>query len=229
MGATLDVSPQLASNPAMKRFSALLLAGIFCFSAAAQAAVVYKYKDGKGTTVYTNKRPAGVAVKTIFVYCPACDPASKVDWTTTGLNVQAYRDEVLHTAGTHGIDPALVRAIMHAESAFNPNALSKAGALGLMQLMPGTASDFGVSDRQDPVQNIRGGVAYLRFLMDMFDGNADLVTAAYNAGQNAVLRHAGIPPYEETQVYVQRVAVLYKRYRDEMAKANANSTLTAQR
>jgi soluble lytic murein transglycosylase-like protein len=97
--------------------------------------------------------------------------------------------------------------------------------MGLMQLMPGTASDFGVSDRLDPAENIRGGVAYLRFLMDMFDGNADLVSAAYNAGQNAVLRYTGIPPYEETQVYVQRVAVLYKRYRDEMAK----STLTAQR
>lgn len=203
----------------------ILLALGMSMTGVLHAAVVYKYTDRKGTTVYTNKRPAGVAVKTIFVHCPACDPASKVDWTTTGLNVEAYRDEVLQTASSHGIDPALVRAIMHAESAFNPNALSKAGALGLMQLMPGTASDFGVSNRQDPAQNIRGGVAYLRFLMDMFDGNTDLVTAAYNAGQNAVLRHTGIPPYEETRVYVQRVGVLYKRYRDEMAKA----TLTAQR
>lgn len=188
-------------------------------SAAGSAAVVYKYVDRKGTTVYTNKRPVGVAaVKQIFVYCPACDPASKVDWTTTGLNVEAYRERVLTEARAHGLDPALIRAIMHAESAFNPQALSKAGAVGLMQLMPGTASDFGVSNRLDPDQNIRGGVAYLRFLMDMFDGNTDLVTAAYNAGQNAVLRHAGIPPYEETQVYVQRVGVLHKRYREELAK-----------
>lgn len=210
----------------MSMVKALLLILGLSLSATGWTAVVYKYVDRKGTTVYTNKRPGGgVAVKSIFVYCPACDPASKVDWTKTGLNVDAYKREVLHQSGTHGIDPAFVRAIIHAESAFNPNALSKAGAMGLMQLMPGTASDFGVSDRLDPAENIRGGVAYLRFLMDMFDGNADLVSAAYNAGQNAVLRYTGIPPYEETQVYVQRVAVLYKRYRDELAKA----TLTAQR
>jgi soluble lytic murein transglycosylase-like protein len=149
-----------------------------------------------------------------------------VDWTTTGLNVEAYRERVLLEAANQGLDPALVRAIMHAESAFNPSALSKAGAAGLMQLMPGTASDYGVSNRLDPDQNIRGGVAYLRFLMDMFDGNADLVMAAYNAGQNAVLKYTGIPPYEETQVYVQRVGVLHRRYREEMAKATLS---TAQR
>lgn len=202
----------------------LLLSGALALPAV-HAAVVYKYTDRKGTVVYTNKRPAGVKVKSIFVYCPACDPESKVDWTTTGLNVESYADLVNQEAARHSIEPALVRAIMHAESAFNPNALSKAGAVGLMQLMPAAASDFGCGDRYDPAQNIKGGVAYLRFLMDMFDGNADLVMAAYNAGQNAVLKYTGVPPYAETQVYVQRVGILLKRYRTELGK----NTLTAAR
>lgn len=202
----------------------LLIAAVIGLSAA-QAAVVYKYTDRKGTVVYTNKRPAGVKVQSIFVYCPACDPESKVDWTTTGLNVESYAEIVNQEAARHSIEPAFVRAIMHAESAFNPNAMSKAGAVGLMQLMPAAASDFGCSDRYDPVQNIRGGVAYMRFLMDLFDGNADLVMASYNAGQNAVLKYTGVPPYAETQVYVQRVGVLLKRYREELGK----NTLTAGR
>lgn len=193
---------------------------------AAQAAVVYKYTDKKGTIVYTNKRPRGVAVKQIFVFCPACDPESKVDWTKTGLNLSSYSEEVQREASRHSIEPSLVRAIMHAESAFNPSALSKAGAQGLMQLMPGTANQYGCNDSFDPAQNIKGGVAYLRFLMDMFDGNADLAMAAYNAGENAVLKYAGVPPYAETQVYVERVGILHRRYREELSK---NAVTTAAR
>ena len=119
------------------------------------------------------------------------------------------------------VDEALVRAIIQAESAYNPYALSKAGAQGLMQLMPGTAAQYGVSDSYDAQQNINGGVAYLRFLLDMFDGDVRLASAAYNAGENNVLKYAGVPPFAETQVYVQRVGQLYTRYRTEIAAREA--------
>jgi soluble lytic murein transglycosylase-like protein len=109
-------------------------------------------------------------------------------------------------AARQGIDPNLVHAVIRAESAYRPSARSHAGACGLMQLMPATAKRFGVRDIWDPAQNIRGGVAYLRFLVDRFDGDIHLVLAAYNAGEGAVEKHGNrIPPYRETRAYVRRV------------------------
>lgn len=105
-----------------------------------------------------------------------------------------------------GVDPDLVHAVIQAESAYRPNAKSPAGACGLMQLMPATAKRFGVRDIWEPGQNIRGGVAYLRFLLDRFDGDIPLVLAAYNAGEGAVAKYGNrIPPYQETRIYVRRV------------------------
>ena len=113
-------------------------------------------------------------------------------------------------ASTQGLDPRLVQALMQAESAYNPRAVSRKGAIGLMQLMPATARDLAVPDPYDPEQNIRGGVTYLRQMLDLFDGRVELALAAYNAGPGAVQRHHGIPPYAETQQYVQRVLTLYR-------------------
>ena len=119
----------------------------------------------------------------------------------------------------HGIDPLLVKAIIKAESDFDPMAVSVDGATGLMQLMPETADDMGVIDRYDPRNNIDGGVKYLKRLMSIFKSDLRLVVAAYNAGENAVMRYSGIPPFKETQDYVKKVFKYLKSYK----QMNGNS------
>ena len=128
------------------------------------------------------------------------------------LNLTAYNDTIRAASLEYGVDEAFLRAIIHAESAFNPRALSIKGAQGLMQLMPGTASDMGVLDAFDADQNIRGGARYLSLLLQDFHGNERLAAAAYNAGRGAVQRYNGVPPYAETKVYVERVGTLRQRY-----------------
>jgi soluble lytic murein transglycosylase-like protein len=181
---------------------------------------IYSYVQD-GVRHYTSKRPAGVAnagaVRTIrYSYmesCFACGKQSGVNFSAIRLRQDAYRDEIAAAAAQYGVDESIVRAIIHAESAFNPNALSRVGAQGLMQLMPATARRFGVSNPFDPAQNIRGGVKYLAWLLKRFNGNLTLAAAGYNAGEGAVDRYKGVPPYNETQRYVQRVALLADRYR----------------
>src|SRR5262245_33837446 len=114
-------------------------------------------------------------------------------------------------ASTHGVDPALVRAVMKTESNFNRYAVSKKGALGLMQLIPTTGRRFGVRDFFDPQQNVDGGVRYLKFLLEKFKGNLDLSLAAYNAGENLVERLGRIPPIPETTNYVRKIRAIYKK------------------
>lgn len=132
---------------------------------------------------------------------------------TTG---SAQIDALLVEAGLrHGVDPMLLYAVMHQESAFHPRAISPKGARGLMQLMPGTAQRFGVTNIFDPRQNIEGGTRYLRFLLNLFDDDVALALAGYNAGEGAVLRYGGrIPPYRETREYVRRITERYRLMRD---------------
>jgi len=181
---------------------------------------VYSYmKDG--VRHFSSQRPAGgsgaAEVRTIaYSYietCYACAVNPGVSFATVRLNTISYQGEIAAAAREFGVEEAVVRAIIHAESAFNPTALSHAGAQGLMQLMPATARRFGVSDSYDAGQNIRGGVQYLAWLLKRYDGNLTLAAAGYNAGEGAVDRYKGVPPYSETQRYVQRVAVLAERYR----------------
>jgi len=181
---------------------------------------VYSYiKDG--VRHYSSKRPKGVAnasalrtIKYSFLEtCYACAAQPGVNFGNVRLNTAAYRDEIAAAASRHGVDAAIIRAIIHAESAFNPNALSRVGAQGLMQLMPATARRFGVTNPFDASQNIGGGVKYLAWLLKRFDGNLTLAAAGYNAGEGAVDKYKGVPPYSETQRYVQRVGVLADRYR----------------
>jgi len=189
---------------------------------------VYKVVRRGGITEYTNIRPSSGAYHVLFTYissCYACNVHSHINWKTTPLNLTAYRSEIASAARQYGLDPALLRAVIHAESAFNPNALSDKGAQGLMQLMPGTASDLGVSNPFDAAQNIRGGAAYLAQLLKQFGGNERRATAAYNAGPQNVQKYHGVPPFDETRVYVRRVATLKQRY--ENAAHTAATTALA--
>lgn len=181
---------------------------------------VYSFiKDG--VRHYTSARPKGAdsvaSIRTIkysFIEtCFACAANPGVNFGTLRLNTAAYQAEITAAARQYGVEESVVRAIIHAESSFNPMALSHAGAQGLMQLMPATARRFGVSNSYDASQNIRGGVQYLAWLLKRFNGNLTLAAAGYNAGEGAVDRHGGVPPYQETQRYVARVGVLADRYR----------------
>ncbi|AKC87458.1 lytic transglycosylase domain-containing protein [Pseudoxanthomonas suwonensis] len=185
---------------------------------------VYSYmKDG--VRHFSSRPPArgggASEVRTVaYSYietCYACGVNPGVSFATVRLNTSAYQAEIAAAAREFGVEEAIVRAIIHAESAFNPAALSHAGAQGLMQLMPPTARRFGVTDSYDASQNIRGGVQYLAWLLRRYDGDLTLAAAGYNAGEGAVDRHKGVPPYSETQRYVQRVGVLAERYRGVLA------------
>lgn len=126
--------------------------------------------------------------------------------TTIATRRARYAALIEAEATRQGVDPELVHAVIRAESSYRPRAESPAGARGLMQLMPATARRFGVTDRWSPAENLRGGIAYLKFLIKHFDGDLSLVLAAYNAGEGAVAKHGNqIPPYRETRTYVRRV------------------------
>lgn len=190
------------------------------------SSTTYSYVDGRGVRNFSNRRPRGIANVTVtrteypifeMETCYACAVNPKVNFSNIRLNTTAYEAEITSAARDFGVDEAIVRAIIHAESAFRPTALSRVGAQGLMQLMPATARRFGVSNPFEPGQNIRGGVKYLSWLLKRFDGNLTLAAAGYNAGEGAVDKYKGVPPYSETRRYVERVGVLAERYRGSLA------------
>lgn len=180
--------------------------------ASGRSSTVYRYQDEHGVVAYSGERPGHTEFSVIRFKCFACDPSSTVNWHTTPLFTARYTAQIAASAKEFAVDPALVRAVIHAESAFNPHALSPKGAQGLMQLMPATASDLGVANAMHADDNIRGGASYLAQMLALFGGDIKLATAAYNAGPGAVSRHNGIPPYAETRAYVNRVGILHRRY-----------------
>ena len=187
---------------------------------------IYSYTDANGVRNFSNRRPKGasnVSVSRIEYAifsqpsCYACAVLPGTNFGRVALNTTAFSSEIRSAALQYGVEEAVVRAIIHAESAFRPHVVSPKNAQGLMQLIPATASRFGVSDPFDPGQNIRGGVQYLAWLMKRYRSDLTLVAAAYNAGEGAVDRHDGVPPYNETRRYVERVGQLAQRYRTALA------------
>ena len=132
----------------------------------------------------------------------------------SSVNPAEFEQLIRNCSEKYGVNPCLVKAVIHAESGYNPNAVSSKGASGLMQLMPGTAKSLKVADRFNPKDNVEGGVKYLRFLLDTFRGDVSLAVAAYNAGLNKVAKYGGIPPYNETRTYVNRVLSYMKSYQE---------------
>lgn len=183
---------------------------------------VYRVEKN-GIVHYTNVKPGGRVqgqVSVLFTYvetCFACSAKPRVSFQNVSLKLDDFAEEVTAAVSATGVEEALVRAVIHAESAFNPGAQSHKGAQGLMQLIPATASRFGVTDSFTPKQNVLGGTKYLAWLLKRFDGNLQLAAAGYNAGEGAVDRYGGVPPYSETQRYVERVGVLVERYRLALA------------
>jgi len=178
---------------------------------------VYAYAGTDGVAHYTNApdtgAPGGGLYQRISSLLVETGKNNRARAPAVGGNVAAFAQHIEQAADEAGVDAALVHAVITAESGYNPAASSRAGAQGLMQLMPGTAKRYAVKDAFDPMQNIRGGTRYLRDLLDMFDNNTELAVAAYNAGENAVIRHGRkIPPYRETQAYVPKVMRLYNQY-----------------
>lgn len=191
-------------------------------------AQIYKYTDEKGIVNYTNVKPASNQYNLKVIGCyGGC--RRKVDWHNVTLNIDSFRDSTTALALEYSVDEALLRALIHAESAFNPRATSPKGAQGLMQLMPATQSDLGVANAYVAEENLRGGTEYLMQMLDLFEQNTDYALAAYNAGPNAVRQYNGIPPYEETQEYVRRIKILHARYRRALSdKVPVNASITVE-
>lgn len=173
---------------------------------------VYKSISATGVVQFSDQRPLAAPYELLSYDCFACAPASKVNWQTTPLFTEPFTQIINTVAHEQQLDKALIRAVIHAESAFNPQAISAKGAAGLMQLMPTTMQLFAVENAHEPEQNIRAGSQYLAKLLTDFNGNLTLALAAYNAGPTAVRRYNGIPPFPETQAYVERVQILKARY-----------------
>ena len=178
---------------------------------------IYSYRDENGVLNYTNIRPNNTHYKLRVAYKEHKHTAPpKTVFYDTQLQPATLSPQleaiVNHVARDYAVDKSLVQAVIHAESDFDVNAVSPKGASGLMQLMPDTAQRYGVHDIFDPEQNIIGGVRYLRDLLETFGHNVRLALAAYNAGEQAVLRYGGVPPYPETVHYVNKVMLLHSRY-----------------
>lgn len=196
---------------------------VLAFAAARPAqADIYSYKDERGVVHFTNINPNDKRWKMVRKEEGTSSNGAPIIGGKRGVgglfmpaqaDILRYSTLIESASRTHGVDANLVHAVITAESGYNARALSKAGAQGLMQLMPDTARRYGVQNSWDPAQNINGGVAYLKDLLQMFEGNLELAVAAYNAGENAVIRYGRkIPPYAETVHYVPKVLGFYRKF-----------------
>jgi len=174
----------------------ILLSAVL-FASVAQADVRLAVRGNKKVIYNVGRAPGGRS-------------GSDLSWLAKRHDRRSKYDTIIeHYAARYGVDATLVRAVIQVESDFNANCVSNKGARGLMQLMPGTAARFGVKKIHDPDENIRGGVQYLAYLQRLFNDDLPRVLAGYNAGENAVLKYGGIPPYEETSTYVVRAMTVY--------------------
>ena len=190
-------------------------------SAAPAFADIFSFKDEKGVVHFTNIKGLDSRYKLVrkedgSPITGAMTPGRV--FMPSQADIDKYSAIITTASKAYGVDASLIHAVISAESAYNPYAISRTGAMGLMQLMPDTARRYGVQNMMDPVENIHGGVRYLRDLLAMFRGRMDLAIAAYNAGENAVIR-AGhkVPNYAETRHYVPKVLGFYKNFQTRMA------------
>ena len=217
VGGKVFMSKQKITMPYIVIMSYIVIASLGTLAKAApfisKEIRVYTYKSATGVTSFSDIEPVNLEFHRYKIDCYACQLDSLINWRTAKLYLTDFSQNINHAASVNKIDPAFVRAIIHAESHFNPKAISKQGAQGLMQLMPETAKGLGVKQPLNAKQNIYGGVKHLARLLKKYRGDNKLAAAAYNAGEGAVKKYAGIPPYAETEVYVQRVDILHKRYK----------------
>ncbi len=186
-------------------------------------------KSASGQPIAASETPA-IVRPTILTFdagsTSLATPASLRNFTTGDAQIDSY---IAQSAQKNGLDPLLIYSIMHQESSFKLRATSPKGARGLMQLMPGTAARYGVTNIYDPRQNIEGGARYMRFLLDRFDGDLSLALAGYNAGEGAVDKYGWhVPPYAETQEYVRRISRRYNLLRDPNAALYAPAVSRSQ-
>lgn len=176
------------------------------------SADIFIYVDAEKVAHYSNQQTDG-RFQPLSALMDIVGNVNRAGAIAVKGNAVVYAAHIQQAAEEAGVNPALVHAVINAESGYNPSAVSRVGAQGLMQLMPGTAKRYAVKDAFDPEQNIRGGTRYLRDLLEMFDNDLELTVAAYNAGENAVLKYGRkIPPYRETQAYVPKVLRYYNKY-----------------
>ena len=209
--------------------TALVVALLVALPFTAAADTIYSYVDAEGVVHFTTK--PGAPNAKLYIKSEPKNPAAGavrpgvVPFAPQDRDVNRYTryDEHIRQAATlYQIPEQLIRAVIKVESDYDARAVSYAGARGLMQLMPETAERLGVKDINDPRENIFGGVRYLRLLANMFNGDLDFTVAAYNAGENAVIQHRGIPPYAQTRDYVVKVTHYYRRYRSMPSPVDAS-------
>ncbi len=200
------------------RLHSLMICAALAASGAASADIYSYVEKGRTSIVFSDTRPPDGRYKIYKkdrIQPTAVRPVQRVRPVLIyGSATRAqYSSQVLAAAKETSVEPALIHAVISVESGYNPAARSHAGAVGLMQLMPQTAERYGVTNRLDPEQNIRGGARYLRDLKALFANNLQLVLAAYNAGEQAVVKYGNrVPPYRETAAYVPRVLRLYRKF-----------------
>jgi soluble lytic murein transglycosylase-like protein len=198
----------------MPRFQFLVLCATLTLCGVAHADIYAYVENGRTSVVYSDTPPLDGRYRLFKKDPPAAPFAATPAARGFGLKPGRYSGHILAASKETEVEAALIHAVISVESGYNPSARSPAGAVGLMQLMPGTAKRYGVTDRLDPAQNIQGGARYLRDLKVMFDNNLNLVLAAYNAGEEAVMKYGKrIPPYRETTAYVPKVLSHYRKYR----------------